>query len=201
MNPARSRHCDRRASPDRPLPRDGWEGRDEHRPESQETHAVASSTDHRGGSPRREGRRRMPATPRGPMTDSTGPTTDSTGPMTAPTGPTTDDERPATATGPVPCRIVVCRDCCSRSPKVTGVDHAGRDILVVGKGTPIQSGRPLGARLVQARRPRRGSWVSVIGITAGYAAAVYRHWAAATGAAAEGEPFVVRVPRSVRPTT
>ncbi|MYS49749.1 (2Fe-2S) ferredoxin domain-containing protein, partial [Streptomyces sp. SID6013] len=24
----------------------------------------------------------------------------------------------------MPCRIVVCRDCCCRSPKVTGVDHA-----------------------------------------------------------------------------
>ncbi|WP_369193013.1 (2Fe-2S) ferredoxin domain-containing protein [Streptomyces djakartensis] len=24
----------------------------------------------------------------------------------------------------VPCRIVVCRDCCCGSPKVTGVDHA-----------------------------------------------------------------------------
>ncbi|MCX4514779.1 (2Fe-2S) ferredoxin domain-containing protein [Streptomyces sp. NBC_01619] len=26
--------------------------------------------------------------------------------------------------GPVPCRVVVCRDCCCGSPKVTGVDHA-----------------------------------------------------------------------------
>ncbi|MEG3627837.1 (2Fe-2S) ferredoxin domain-containing protein [Streptomyces poriticola] len=26
--------------------------------------------------------------------------------------------------GPVPCRIVVCRDCCCGSAKVTGVDHA-----------------------------------------------------------------------------
>ena len=40
-----------------------------------------------------------------------------------PTGRTTDDKRPATATGPVPCRVVVCRDCCCGSPKVTGVDH------------------------------------------------------------------------------
>jgi (2Fe-2S) ferredoxin len=25
---------------------------------------------------------------------------------------------------PAPCRIVVCRDCCCGTPKVTGVDHA-----------------------------------------------------------------------------
>jgi len=25
--------------------------------------------------------------------------------------------------GTVPCRVVVCRDCCCGSPKVTGVDH------------------------------------------------------------------------------
>ncbi|OON80526.1 hypothetical protein [Streptomyces tsukubensis] len=25
---------------------------------------------------------------------------------------------------PVPCRVVVCRDCCCGTPKVTGVDHA-----------------------------------------------------------------------------
>ena len=28
------------------------------------------------------------------------------------------------AGGTVPCRVVVCRDCCCGSPKVTGVDHA-----------------------------------------------------------------------------
>ncbi|NEA51717.1 (2Fe-2S) ferredoxin domain-containing protein [Streptomyces sp. SID10815] len=27
---------------------------------------------------------------------------------------------------PVPCRIVVCRDCCCGSPKVPGVDHAAQ---------------------------------------------------------------------------
>ena len=32
----------------------------------------------------------------------------------------------AEATAPVPCRVVVCRDCCCGSPKVTGVDHAGQ---------------------------------------------------------------------------
>ncbi|MFJ4468383.1 (2Fe-2S) ferredoxin domain-containing protein [Streptomyces sp. NPDC089424] len=26
----------------------------------------------------------------------------------------------------VPCRVVVCRDCCCGSPKVTGVDHAAQ---------------------------------------------------------------------------
>ncbi|GGR08590.1 hypothetical protein GCM10010280_65560 [Streptomyces pilosus] len=31
-----------------------------------------------------------------------------------------------TVTVPVPCRIVVCRDCCCGSPKVTGVDHAAQ---------------------------------------------------------------------------
>ncbi|MFE0917307.1 (2Fe-2S) ferredoxin domain-containing protein [Streptomyces nigra] len=25
-----------------------------------------------------------------------------------------------------PCRVVLCRDCCCGSPKVTGVDHAGQ---------------------------------------------------------------------------
>nr|WP_208870618.1 (2Fe-2S) ferredoxin domain-containing protein [Streptomyces griseochromogenes] len=27
---------------------------------------------------------------------------------------------------PAPCRVVVCRDCCCGSTKVTGVDHAGQ---------------------------------------------------------------------------
>ncbi|MEU7382351.1 (2Fe-2S) ferredoxin domain-containing protein [Streptomyces sp. NPDC042207] len=39
------------------------------------------------------------------------------------------DEAPAGAvagSGPVPCRVVVCRDCCCGSPKVTGVDHAAQ---------------------------------------------------------------------------
>ncbi|WP_406840073.1 (2Fe-2S) ferredoxin domain-containing protein [Streptomyces sp. AHU1] len=31
---------------------------------------------------------------------------------------------PVRAGGAVPCRVVVCRDCCCGSPKVTGVDHA-----------------------------------------------------------------------------
>ncbi|MFG3246640.1 (2Fe-2S) ferredoxin domain-containing protein [Streptomyces sp. NPDC048187] len=41
-----------------------------------------------------------------------------------PTGPTTDDARTERAAGSVPCRVVVCRDCCCGTPKVTGVDHA-----------------------------------------------------------------------------
>lgn len=32
----------------------------------------------------------------------------------------------ATRTGAAPCRVVVCRDCCCGSPKVTGVDHAAQ---------------------------------------------------------------------------
>ncbi|WFB85005.1 MULTISPECIES: (2Fe-2S) ferredoxin domain-containing protein [Streptomyces] len=43
-----------------------------------------------------------------------------------PTGRTTPGARPGTAAGPAPCRIVVCRDCCCGSPKVTGVDHAAQ---------------------------------------------------------------------------
>jgi (2Fe-2S) ferredoxin len=27
---------------------------------------------------------------------------------------------------PAPCRVVVCRDCCCGSPKVSGVDHEGQ---------------------------------------------------------------------------
>ncbi|MEV6121613.1 (2Fe-2S) ferredoxin domain-containing protein [Streptomyces sp. NPDC052077] len=43
-----------------------------------------------------------------------------------PTGRTTDGTPTGTANGPVPCRVVVCRDCCCGSPKVTGVDHAAQ---------------------------------------------------------------------------
>ncbi|CAM5668469.1 (2Fe-2S) ferredoxin domain-containing protein [Streptomyces purpurascens] len=32
----------------------------------------------------------------------------------------------ATPAGGVPCRVVVCRDCCCGSGKVTGVDHAAQ---------------------------------------------------------------------------
>ncbi|MCQ4041396.1 (2Fe-2S) ferredoxin domain-containing protein [Streptantibioticus rubrisoli] len=42
---------------------------------------------------------------------------------TRPTGtPSHDAPDPAVA-DPVPCRVVVCRDCCCGSPKVTGADH------------------------------------------------------------------------------
>ncbi|GGV80157.1 hypothetical protein GCM10010294_51980 [Streptomyces griseoloalbus] len=48
----------------------------------------------------------------------------------APDGATTDDptDDPTdeTVSGSVPCRIVVCRDCCCGSPKVTGVDHTAQ---------------------------------------------------------------------------
>ncbi|MFF8102254.1 (2Fe-2S) ferredoxin domain-containing protein [Streptomyces sp. NPDC016640] len=43
-----------------------------------------------------------------------------------PAGATSDDPIGETAAGPVPCRIVVCRDCCCGSPKVTGVDHTAQ---------------------------------------------------------------------------
>ncbi|SOR78071.1 MULTISPECIES: hypothetical protein [Streptomyces] len=38
----------------------------------------------------------------------------------------TDDPLDAAATGPAPCRIVVCRDCCCGTGKVTGVDHTAQ---------------------------------------------------------------------------
>jgi (2Fe-2S) ferredoxin len=31
-----------------------------------------------------------------------------------------------TSTAPAPCRVVVCRDCCCGTAKVTGVDHAAQ---------------------------------------------------------------------------
>ncbi|MEF9908189.1 (2Fe-2S) ferredoxin domain-containing protein [Streptomyces sp. P9-A2] len=43
-----------------------------------------------------------------------------------PTGATADESTEVTVTGSVPCRIVVCRDCCCGSPKVTGVDHTAQ---------------------------------------------------------------------------
>lgn len=43
-----------------------------------------------------------------------------------PTERTTHDARTEAAAGGVPCRVVVCRDCCCGSPKVTGVDHAAQ---------------------------------------------------------------------------
>ncbi|MEU5536156.1 (2Fe-2S) ferredoxin domain-containing protein [Streptomyces sp. NPDC020362] len=36
------------------------------------------------------------------------------------------DEAAAGAAGPAPCRVVVCRDCCCGSPKVTSVDHGAQ---------------------------------------------------------------------------
>ncbi|MDQ1015196.1 (2Fe-2S) ferredoxin domain-containing protein [Streptomyces afghaniensis] len=38
----------------------------------------------------------------------------------------TDNPQDAAAAGPAPCRIVVCRDCCCGSGKMTGVDHAAQ---------------------------------------------------------------------------
>ncbi|MFJ9815394.1 (2Fe-2S) ferredoxin domain-containing protein [Streptomyces sp. NPDC101151] len=39
--------------------------------------------------------------------------------------PEKDEVAPERA-DPVPCRVVVCRDCCCGSPKVIGVDHAAQ---------------------------------------------------------------------------
>ncbi len=36
-----------------------------------------------------------------------------------------DDATPGAADA-VPCRVVVCRDCCCGSPKIAGVDHAAQ---------------------------------------------------------------------------
>ncbi|QNP61638.1 (2Fe-2S) ferredoxin domain-containing protein [Streptomyces genisteinicus] len=43
-----------------------------------------------------------------------------------PTGATSGEPAGRAAAGPVPCRVVVCRDCCCGSPKVKGVDHAAQ---------------------------------------------------------------------------
>lgn len=42
----------------------------------------------------------------------------------SPTEGAPDHTSRTAATGTVPCRVVVCRDCCCGSPKVTGIDHA-----------------------------------------------------------------------------
>ncbi|MEU0371309.1 (2Fe-2S) ferredoxin domain-containing protein [Streptomyces sp. NPDC006283] len=44
--------------------------------------------------------------------------------------------RPSSA-GPVPCRVVVCRDCCCGSPKVTGVDH-GEQTARLAEHAPVR---------------------------------------------------------------
>ncbi|MEU6916232.1 (2Fe-2S) ferredoxin domain-containing protein [Streptomyces olindensis] len=43
-----------------------------------------------------------------------------------PSGAANDDLPDGPDPGPVPCRVVVCRDCCCGSPKVTGIDHAAQ---------------------------------------------------------------------------
>ncbi|MET8825610.1 (2Fe-2S) ferredoxin domain-containing protein [Streptomyces sp. NPDC004610] len=53
---------------------------------------------------------------------------------------TTPAERPTRTTDPAPpapCRIVVCRDCCCGSPKVTGVDHAAQTARL-RSGAPVR---------------------------------------------------------------
>ncbi|MFF7160366.1 (2Fe-2S) ferredoxin domain-containing protein [Streptomyces sp. NPDC008086] len=39
--------------------------------------------------------------------------------------------------GAVPCRVVVCRDCCCGSPKVTGVDH-GEQTARLAEDAPVR---------------------------------------------------------------
>ena len=39
---------------------------------------------------------------------------------------TSGDAAVVQGAGPVPCRVVVCRDCCCGSAKVIGVDHAAQ---------------------------------------------------------------------------
>ncbi|EMF57574.1 MULTISPECIES: hypothetical protein [Streptomyces] len=38
---------------------------------------------------------------------------------------------------PAPCRIVVCRDCCCGTPKVTGVDHT-RQVEWLSENAPVR---------------------------------------------------------------
>ncbi|MFD5429505.1 (2Fe-2S) ferredoxin domain-containing protein [Streptomyces sp. NPDC127084] len=45
--------------------------------------------------------------------------------------------RGPSSAGPVPCRVVVCRDCCCGSTKVTGVDHA-RQIARLAEEAPVR---------------------------------------------------------------
>ncbi|MFC5213195.1 (2Fe-2S) ferredoxin domain-containing protein [Streptomyces coerulescens] len=41
-----------------------------------------------------------------------------------PSRPASRTSSASAPTEPAPCRVVVCRDCCCGTPKVTGVDHA-----------------------------------------------------------------------------
>ncbi|MER5597034.1 (2Fe-2S) ferredoxin domain-containing protein [Streptomyces sp. NPDC002265] len=45
--------------------------------------------------------------------------------------------------GPVPCRAVVCRDCCCGTPKVTGVDH-DRQLARLAEEVPVRVSDCLG---------------------------------------------------------
>ena len=93
------------------------------------------------------------------------------------------------SSGPAPCRVTVCRDCCCGGPKVTGVDHDDQlarlreavpvrvsecldvceraNVVVV---QPSATGRAAGARPVWL------GWVNDAGATADIAA-----WARAGG--------------------
>ncbi|CAM5557346.1 (2Fe-2S) ferredoxin domain-containing protein OS=Streptomyces alboniger OX=132473 GN=CP975_30785 PE=4 SV=1 [Streptomyces alboniger] len=41
-----------------------------------------------------------------------------------------------TSAEPAPCRVVVCRDCCCGTPKVTGVDH-DRQLARLAEEVPV----------------------------------------------------------------
>ncbi|MEW2300511.1 (2Fe-2S) ferredoxin domain-containing protein [Streptomyces sp. NPDC006655] len=42
-----------------------------------------------------------------------------------------------TSAEPAPCRVVVCRDCCCGTPKVTGVDH-DRQLARLAEEVPVR---------------------------------------------------------------
>ncbi|MFB7330850.1 (2Fe-2S) ferredoxin domain-containing protein [Streptomyces adustus] len=48
-----------------------------------------------------------------------------------------------TSAAPAPCRIVVCRDCCCGTPKVTGVDH-DRQLARLTEEIPVRVADCLG---------------------------------------------------------
>src|SRR5690606_40075869 len=51
---------------------------------------------------------------------------------------------PMGSSGPAPCRVTVCRDCCCGSPKVTGIDHAGQ-LERLRQAAPVRVSRCLDA--------------------------------------------------------
>jgi hypothetical protein len=67
-------------------------------------------------------------------------------PVTVCGGPKNDTEdttKSAAAGYRAPCRVVVCRDCCCGSPKVTGVDHA-QQTARLAESAPVRIAACLG---------------------------------------------------------